>query len=447
MVSFPSPSTALRHRFERRSRRLELAREIRDSLVSLAGLLGRPVRSGPGGVIGKVADVVVRWDTDQPYPPLAGVVVKVAMHRAFVPASAVASVRQREVILTTARLDLQDFVAREGETALAGEVLDHQLVDIDGARVVRASDLYLATVGGPVRLVGVDVGFGSLLRRLGPARWRTRPTPEVVIDWASVQSFGPDAGQGGARLARNRGELNTLRPAELADLLEDLGRRERQELLDLVEPETAADALEEMDPDELHQLLTETDTSHAARLLARMEPDEAADALRDLSQEERTVLLAALPQEAAAHLRPVLEYPPDSAGGAMTTVLVLAHPDDTVAEVRRRLAGQAEHAVDLDAIIVVDDEGRLADDISVGELLLAEPGTALSELMGPPWPVTVTTEADVREVADRLIDSRRLSVVVLDEDDRPLGRILADDVLDAVIRGHRRWQFPRAVTR
>ena len=102
MVSFPSPSTALRHRFERRSRRLELAREIRESLVSLAGLLGRPVRSGKGGVIGKVSDVVVRWDTDRPYPPLTGVVVKVAMHRAFVPASAVASVRQREVNLTTA---------------------------------------------------------------------------------------------------------------------------------------------------------------------------------------------------------------------------------------------------------------------------------------------------------------------------------------------------------
>ncbi len=79
----------------------------------------------------------------------------------------------------------------------------------------------------------------------------------------------------------------------------------------------------------------------------------------------------------------------------------------------------------------------------MGELLLAEPGTALSELMGPPWPVTVTTDADVREVADRLIDSRRLSVVVVDEDDRPLGRILADDVLDAVISGHRRWQLPR----
>jgi CBS domain-containing protein len=440
---FPSPSTALRHRFERRSRRLELAREIRESLVSLAGLLGRPVRHRGGEVVGRVTDVVVRWDTDEPYPPLSGVVVKVAARRAFVPASAVASVSQQEVALATARLDLRDFAAREGETALASEVLDHQLVDIDGARVIRAADLYLATVGEGVRLVGVDVGFGSLLRRLGPARWRTRPTPEAVIDWASVQSFGPDAGAGGARLARHRGELNTLRPAELADLLEDLGRRERQELLELVNPDTAADALEEMDASELHQLLAETDTARAARLLARMEPDEAADALRDLSQEERAALVAELPAEAAARLAPVLGFRADSAGGVMTTILFVARPEDTVAEVRRRLAGHAEHVVDLDAITVVDAEGRLADDISVGELLLAEPETALSELIGPPWPVTVTTDADVREVADRLIDSRRLSVVVVDEDDRPLGRILADDVLDAVISGHRRWQFPR----
>jgi CBS domain-containing protein len=440
---FPSPSTALRHRFERRSRRLELAREIRESLVSLAGLLGRPVRHRGGEVVGRVTDVVVRWDTDEPYPPLSGVVVKVAARRAFVPASAVASVSQQEVALATARLDLRDFTAREGETALASEVLDHQLVDIDGARVIRAADLYLATVGEGVRLVGVDVGFGSLVRRLGPARWRTRPTPEAVIDWASVQSFGPDAGAGGARLARHRSELNTLRPAELADLLEDLGRRERQELLELVNPDTAADALEEMDASELHQLLAETDNARAGRLLARMEPDEAAEALRDLSQEERAALVAELPAEAAARLAPVLGFRADSAGGAMTTILFTARPEDTVAEVRRQLAGHAEHVVDLDAITVVDGEGRLADDISVGELLLAEPDTALSELIGPPWPVTVTTDADVREVADRLIDSRRLSVVVVDEDDRPLGRILADDVLDAVISGHRRWQLPR----
>lgn len=439
----PSPSAALRHRFERRSRRLEVAREVRESLVSLAGLIGRPVRHRGGEQVGRVVDVVVHWDTGEPYPPLAGVVTKVGARRAFVPASAVATVGQRDVTLSTTRLDLRDFVVREGETALATQVLDHQLVDIDGARVVRAADLYLATTGGVVRLVGVDVGVESLLRRLGPARWRTRPTPEAVIDWASVQAFGAGAGRSGARLAGHRGELNMLRPGELADLLEDLGRRERHALLDLVEPETAADALEEMDPDQLHQLLTEADPSEAAGLVARMEPDEAAEALRELPDADRDALLTALPEQAAARLLPVLESAPGSAGGEMTTLLVLTHPEDTVADVRRYLTEQAEHIVDLDAIIVVDGDGRLVDDVSLAELFVADPDTRLRELVGPPWPVTVGPDADVHEVAERLIDSRRLSVVVLDEQDRPVGRILADDVLDAVVAGRRRWRFPR----
>jgi CBS domain-containing protein/uncharacterized protein YrrD len=439
-----SPSAeGLRHRFERRSRRLEVAREVRESLVSVAGLIGRPVVYRSGEVVGRVTDVVAHWDTGEPYPPLAGVVARVGQRRAFVPARAVASVGQREVVLATPRLDLRDFVASAGQTALAQQVLDHQLVDLDGARVVRAADLYLATVGDAVRLVGADVGFETLLRRLGPARWRTRPTPEAVIDWASVHAFGSGAGRGGVELAGRRGELNTLRPAELADLIEDLGRRERHELLELVEPGTAADALEEMDTEQLRQLLTEVEPGNAAALVARMEPDEAAEALRDLDEADRASVLAAMPAQAVARLQPVLEAPAHTARGEMTTVLVLAHPRDTVADVRRRLAVQAEHAVDLDAVIVVDDEGRLVDDISLGELFLAEPHTVLRELVGPPWPVTISAEARVDTAARRLIDSRRLSLVVLDEQDRPVGRLLADDVLEAVLAGRRRWQFPR----
>ena len=104
--------------------------------------------------------------------------------------------------------------------------------------------------------------------------------------------------------------------------------------------------------------------------------------------------------------------------------------------------------MDLAAIIVVGRRrAGWLDDSAVTSCSSPSPAPTVGCLIGPPWPVTVTTDADVREVADRLIDSRQLSVVVLDEDDRPLGRILADDVLDMLIRGHRRWQFPRAVTR
>jgi MgtE intracellular N domain len=136
-------------------------------------------------------------------------------------------------------------------------------------------------VAGVVQLVGVDVGFNSILRRLGPARFRSLPTPEKIIDWASITSFGSQRGPGATLQAAEHG-LQRLRPGELADLLEDLGRTERQDLLGQLSPERAADALEEMQEGELVQLLRESGTAEAAELLGRMEPDEAADGLREL---------------------------------------------------------------------------------------------------------------------------------------------------------------------
>ena len=234
-------------------------RHVRSALVSLAGLVGRPVLNQTGSQIGEVADVVARWDGGQPYPPVSGLVVRVGRRRAWLPMGAVEDFRHDSVRLHTARLDLRDFTPRDGEVELAREVVDHQLIDTDGARVVRASDLYLARVSGVVQLVGVDVGFGSILRRLGPARFRVRPTPEKVIDWASITSFGSERGPGGKLQAAERG-LQRLRPGEIADLLEDLGRAQRQQVLAHLSPESAADALEEMQREELVQLLR----AHAA---------------------------------------------------------------------------------------------------------------------------------------------------------------------------------------
>jgi Mg/Co/Ni transporter MgtE len=308
--------------------------------------------------------------------------------------------------------------------------------------VVRAADLYLAGIAGRIRLVGLDVGFNTLLRRLGPARWRTRPTADAVIDWASVHAFGAAVGSG-VQLARHRTELSRLRPAELADLLEDLGRAQRQELLDAVEPDAAADAIEEMRPDKVHQLLMDTDPAEAAGYLARMEPDEAADALRDIDDQTRTRILAAMPSDASTAVAAVLEHGEDTAGGIMTSVVVTARDNERVRDVRDRLRGQAGHLVDLDALVIVDADGRLVDDVSTIELLLADPATRLGELVGPPWPVTVTPTTPVREVAERLIDARRLSVVVLDDQHRPIGRILADDIIDTLIPNRGRFRLAR----
>jgi len=438
----PSPGRVLQRHRQGRTRRLLANRAVAEALISVAGLAGRPVTNPAGAEIGRVVDVVVRWD-GAPYPPMTGLVVRVGRRRAFVPADRVARIDHQGVRLSSAQLHLADFERREGELTLLADVVDHQMVDVDGIRVIRASDLYLARVGAAYRLVGVDVGLQSLARRLGPARWRARPTPDRVIDWAAIQPFG---GPGTIRLSRPNQELRRLLPAELADLLEDLGRRERHALLEALGPEAAADALEEMDAVELGALLRETPADEAAELVAEMEPDEAAEALRDLPEEDRSDILGAMETDDAERLRELLAYTEGTAGGLMTSVVVTVSPDETVAGIRERLRREVDHREEIDAVLVVDEDGRLVDDVSVFELLLADPGVRLGDLVAAPWPVVVDADAPFEEVVERLIDNRRSSIVVVDAEGRPAGRILADDVVDALVPGRGRIHFPRLLS-
>lgn len=434
------PFPTLRERRQERSQRLLTHRAVIDALVSVAGLARQSVRNRAGADVGHLVDVVVRWE-GEPYPPVTGIVARVGRRHAFVPIEQVEELGVEGVVLGSARLDLRDFDRRAGEVVLNGDVIDHQLVDCDGVRVVRAADLYLARALGGYRLVGVDVGFQTLLRRLGPARWRARPTPDRVIDWAAIQPFGTESGP--MRLRKGNQALQRLRPAELADVLEELGRRERQELLSALDTETAADALEEMSPDELGALLHESTVAEAAVLVARMEPDEAADALRDLDDDRRHDLLAAMPAPIATHLRALVGHAEDSAGGLMTTYLVRVEPHRTVSEVRELLREQTEHRADVDAVTVVDGDGVVVQDVGLFDLLTAAPELAIVDATGGEDAVTVAPGASLGEVVERFIDSRRRSMLVVDDAGRPVGRILADDLVDALAPGRGRIRFPR----
>ena len=187
----------LRSRYEQRNERLTALRHVQNALVNLAGLVGRPMQDQTGAEIGSVVDVVARWDGRMPHPPVTNLIVKVGRRRGWPPIGAVEDLRHDLVGLRSAQPDLRDFIRRHGEVELARDVVDHQLVDTYGAQLVRASDLYLARVADIVQLVRVDVGFASLLRRLAPARLRTKPTPEKVIDSAGITSFGSQRGPRG----------------------------------------------------------------------------------------------------------------------------------------------------------------------------------------------------------------------------------------------------------
>jgi CBS domain-containing protein len=432
----------------RRNTRLTTRRAVQQAIVSVASLVGAPVFNQRGQRVGKLVDLVARMQGQDRYPPLTGLLLRIGSRNSFLPIEAVDSINHQSVHLRTARLDLREFMRRPGEVMLAKDMLDHQVVDLDGRQVIRAADLYLAPVAGQFLLVGLDVSLNTLLRRLGPKRFRGRPTPERVIDWDAVAPFSGDltSSPPAVQLRSSDEQLRRMAPADLADLLEDLGRPARQDLLSRLENDTAADALEEMDPDELEALLREVRPEQAAGLLAAMEPDEAVDALRDLSDRERHAILAKMSPETAGELSALLSYPEREAGGFMTTTLVQARPGSTIGEVKQAVAALGQHREEIDAVVICRDDGDLvadlplfdlvthADDVTVGDVLTAD---------GHPEPLTVPPDASVADVADQLVRTRRSSLLVVDEQGQALGRILADDVLDALLPERGRLHFPR----
>jgi CBS domain-containing protein len=434
------------HLFGAYSQRLTTSRQVRQNIISLVGLDGCPVLNQSGEEVGHLADLVARVHNGDDYPAITGIVVRVGRRRAYLDAGAIDRIDRRSVTLRTARLDLREFHRREGEVLLARDILDHQLVDTDQIQVIRAADLYLAQVGGQVRLVGVDVSIQTLLRRLGPKRFRWHPTPDRVIDWAAIESFGADSPEDPAavKLRAPNSALRRLRPAELADVLEALGRPGRKELLASLDHDLAADALEEMEPDELTALLREMEPAQAADLVARMEPDEAAEALRELPGAEQAQLLAQMPAATQKELARLLGYPADEAGGVMTTVLACASPEETVEEVRKRLVKLAKHQTEIDSVAVLDPEGQVIGDVSAFDLLVNKASKSLADLIDAENPpVTLRPDADLDTVATEMVESRRSSLLVVDDDGKPLGRILSDDILDALVPGHGRLHFPR----
>src|SRR5215470_5371320 len=434
------------HLFGAYSQRLMTSRQVRQNIISLVGLDGAPVLNQSGEEVGHLVDLVARVRGGDDYPAVTGIVVRVGRRRAYLDAAAIHHIDRRSVTLRTARMDLREFHRREGEVLLHRDILDHQLVDTDEVQVIRAADLYLAQVGDRVRLVGVDVSLQTLLRRLGPKRFRWHPTPDRVIDWAAIESFGADSPEAPAavKLREPHSALRRLRPAELADVLEELGRPGRKELLASLDHDFAADVLEEMEPDELTALLREVEPAQAAELVARMEPDEAVEALRGLPTDEQAQLLARMPPATQRQLARLLGYPDDEAGGVMTTVLACARPEETVEQVRARLAELAEHQTEIDSVAVVDAEGRVIGDVSAFDLLVNDGDKLLSDLIDPSNPpVTLRPDADLDKVATEMVESRRSSLLVVDDKGRPLGRILSDDVLDALVPGHGRLHFPR----
>jgi len=395
------------------------------SLVLGGDLLGRA-----GGRIGRVDDLVVRLGDDG-YPPVTGLLARIAGRQVFVSAEAVAELDQGAARLATDRLDLRPFGRRPQEVLLGKDVLDRQLIDVDGARLRRANDLDLARLDGWWRVVGVDVGPRGIVRRILPRRYGRRVGDSQVLDWSLVEPFTGHVPT--VRLRIPHPKLVRLHPAELADLVEAASHREGAEIIEAVhaDPELEADLFEELEGPHQREFLDDRSDQDIAAVLARMESDDAADLVLELEEERRERVVSLLPSAPRRRLRTLLGYDPSTAGGMMNPDFVCLYGQATVAEALDRVRRSQEPAELLDNVYVMNTQRRLLGAIPLADLLRADPEDALIEVA--PVPRTVAVDAELEEVARLMTDYDLTAVPVVDDAERLQGVITVDDVLELVL--------------
>jgi len=418
-------------------------------MLYLSQAIGSPVLDAHGEPIGKVDDLIVA--IGDRYPPVTGLVVATGRRSIFLPWSHVASFDVSGARLSTGTIDITRFQQRPNEIQLRQDLLDKQIVDIDGRKVVRVNDLSLDDVEGKLHLVAVDVGAAGLLRRLGLergyrvlARNLRLPTPERYIDWEDVDPV--ETSIASIRLRVPHGGLTELHPADLATIIDQLAPRDRAGVLAALDNEAAADAIEEMEPDTQVEVLEALPPERAADILEEMSPDDAADLVADLSDETRVELLALMERDEAEELGGLLAYPEDTAGGMMTTEFVAVPAELSAAATIDRLRELEPDAETIYYVYVVDPEGRLVGVLSLRDLIVAPPSTPIGEVMIDE-PVAVEVTADRDDVASVVARYNLLAVPVVDENGRLVGIVTVDDAIDTILPASWRRRVPKAGTR
>ncbi len=418
-------------------------------MLYLSQVIGRPVLDGNGEPIGKVADLIVA--VGDHYPPVTGLVVETDRRQIFLPWTSVESLDEAGARLRTQTIDIGKFQQRPDEIRLRADLMDKQIVDIDGRKVVRVNDLRLDEIEGKLHLDAVDVGAAGLLRRLGIERgWRTiarnlkLSVPERYIDWEDVDPV--ETSIASIKLRIPHGGLAELHPADLATIIDQLAPKDRAGVLAALDDEIAADVFEEMEPETQVEVLEDLDPARAADILEEMSPDDAADLVADLSDETREELLALMERDEAEELGELLAYPEDTAGGMMTTELVALPATLTCAQAIDRLRELEPDAETIYYVYVTDDEDRLVGVLSLRDLIVAQPELAISEVMIPE-PVTVGVLADEDEVAEIVAHYNLLAVPVVDPAGHLVGIVTVDDAMDAILPDAWRKRLPRLAGR
>ncbi|OIP87286.1 MAG: hypothetical protein AUK24_09725 [Syntrophaceae bacterium CG2_30_49_12] len=402
----------------------------------LSRILGKRIVDSEDRPLGKIMDLAASMVEPYPYVTDVLLCLRSSKEPFFLPWQRITDVNGKFVVPSLMSGDIREPILREGEVLLKDTLLDKQVVDTNGAKVLRVNDLHFLKAKNSLLLVHVDVGFSGLMRRVGLERplriflrWFFDYTlSHQLISWMFIQALSsPDLLR--LKVAQNR--LSRLHPADLADIIEELDIYKRTAVFQSLDVETAAETLEETNPKIQVSLIEDMEPAEASDIIKEMPLSEAADLLGDLPKEKAEDILREMEEDFAEDVRELLVHPEEKAGGLMTTSFLSFLPSVTAGEAMDFVRREAEDVDLVYYLYVIDEEEHLLGVISLRDLLTAPSQVSLSELMHTRV-VSVGLNEKKGQIADHFAKYGLLAIPVVDETNKIKGVIIFKNLLEVV---------------
>lgn len=412
----------------------------------LSGIIGKVAFGADGDAIGTIKDLLVNaaptGQNDPSHQMVTGVKLKIRNETKIYSFKNFRVVKAREALnVACTRLTELRKEGVDNGMLLVENFLDKQIVDLNGRKLVRVNDVRLATIPTGTYAVAVDIGIEGILRRIGmsvPIKGILslfRVTiPAKFILWDDVQAI--DYSNSNIRLSKSYAKLHTLHPSDLADILEELGKKSSMSVFTALDEEKAADVLEELEPHVQIHIVENLPIDKAADVLEKMPADEAADILDELEDEKAELLLKEMDTESSQEVRELLEYPDNRVGSLMTTDILSFKPDVTVDEIVADLRKKKPEAAELYNMFVTETEDKLIGSFNLRDLVVSDPGTPIKDIMRKE-PRFLYDNQKIDDIAELISKYNLLAVAVVDEEKQLQGMVVVDDVVEDLINRRR----------
>ncbi|HQG78506.1 MAG TPA: CBS domain-containing protein [Bacteroidales bacterium] len=412
----------------------------------LSGITGKEVFDADGEAIGRIRDLLISnafsGTGDSNQQRVIGIRLKVRKDIRYYSFDTFRVVKAREMISVTCSglIELSEETVNNG-LLLVENMLDRQIVDLNGRKLVRVNDVRFVTLPAGTFAVAVDIGIEGLLRRLGISIPIKRflsifniRIPAKFILWDDVQAI--DFSNRNIKLSKSYAKLHMLHPSDLADILEDLGKKTSPHVFSALDEEKAADVLEELEPHAQIHIIESLPVPKVADVLEKMPADEVAYILDEIEDEKAELLLKEMDSESSQEVRELLEYPDNSAGGLMTTDVLSFSPLLTVDEVIRELRIKKPEPSELYSLFVTERNEELIGTFDLRDLVVADPETIIRNIMKTE-PVSLFDYQRIDDIAELISKYNLLAVPVVDKRNQLQGMVVVDDVIEDLISRRR----------